>query len=80
MVVAALALFAVAAWVGNRVTATLELAMALERIEAVAGRVATLEVELERPLLFGFRSCSKCDLVSFGRVVIFVGSNETWCR
>lgn len=38
------------------------------RFEAVTGRVAMLEAELElrRPLLFGFRSCSKCDLGSFG--------------
>ena len=37
------------------------------RFEAVTGRVATLEAELElRQLPFGFRSCSKCDLGSFG--------------
>ena len=38
------------------------------RFEAVTGRVALLEAELElrRPLPFGFRSCSKCDLGSFG--------------
>ena len=38
------------------------------RFEAVTGRVAMLEAKLElrRPLPFGFWSCSKCDLGSFG--------------